>query len=183
MSQSVDEPFSLRDKAVFVTGGARGIGRGVAEALAEAGADVGVGDLDLEGARETARLVDKAGRRSLPVALDVTQTASLEAAASATFAAFGRLDGWVNNAGVLRMSPALDARGLASPKSVRYTWSSRPSRTFDGFTSRCSIPRAWAASSAAPTWRTICAARIGSSWRSKAISARRSVPSTSRIVM
>jgi meso-butanediol dehydrogenase/(S,S)-butanediol dehydrogenase/diacetyl reductase len=105
----VEQPFSLRDKAVFVTGGARGIGRGIAEALAEAGAHVALGDLDLEGARETARLVESAGRRSLAVTLDVTQTASLEAAASATSAAFGRLDGWVNNAGVLRMGAALDA--------------------------------------------------------------------------
>jgi meso-butanediol dehydrogenase/(S,S)-butanediol dehydrogenase/diacetyl reductase len=44
------------------------------------------------------------------VALDVTQAASLEAAASATTTAFGRLDGWVNNAGVLRLDAALDAR-------------------------------------------------------------------------
>jgi len=109
LSAPLDGPFSLRGKAVFVTGGARGIGRGIAEALAEAGADVGVGDLDVDGARQTARLVEQAGRRSLPLALDVTQTASLEAAASATFAAFGRLDGWVNNAGVLRMSPAIEA--------------------------------------------------------------------------
>jgi len=44
------------------------------------------------------------------VALDVTQAANLEAAASATTTAFGRLDGWVNNAGVLRLDAALDAR-------------------------------------------------------------------------
>ncbi len=105
----MERPFSLGDKAVLVTGGARGIGRGIAEALAEAGADVAVGDLELDGARETARLVEAAGRRALALALDVTQTASLEAAAAATTAAFGRLDGWVNNAGVLRMGAALDA--------------------------------------------------------------------------
>jgi meso-butanediol dehydrogenase/(S,S)-butanediol dehydrogenase/diacetyl reductase len=97
-------------KAVFVTGGGRGIGRGIAEALAEAGAHVGVGDLSLQAAQETARLVEGRGCRALAVALDVTQAASLEAAASATTTAFGRLDGWVNNAGVLRLDAALDAR-------------------------------------------------------------------------
>ena len=97
-------------KAVFVTGGGRGIGRGIAEALAEAGAHVGVGDLSLEAAQETARLVEGRGCRALAVPLDVTQAASLEAAASATTTAFGRLDGWVNNAGVLRLDAALDAR-------------------------------------------------------------------------
>ncbi|HZO10042.1 MAG TPA: SDR family NAD(P)-dependent oxidoreductase, partial [Myxococcota bacterium] len=62
-------------KAVFVTGGGRGIGRGIAEALAEAGAHVGVGDLQLQAAQETARLVEARGCRALGVALDVTQAA------------------------------------------------------------------------------------------------------------
>jgi meso-butanediol dehydrogenase/(S,S)-butanediol dehydrogenase/diacetyl reductase len=97
-------------KAVFVTGGGRGIGRGIAEALAEAGAHVGVGDLSLPAAQETKQLVEGRGCRALAVALDVTQAASLEAAASAMTTAFGRLDGWVNNAGVLRLDAALDAR-------------------------------------------------------------------------
>ena len=100
----------LVDKAVFVTGGGRGIGRGIAEALAEAGAHVGIGDLQLQAAQETARLVEGRGCRALAVALDVTQAASLEAAASAMTTTFGRLDGWVNNAGVLRLDAALDAR-------------------------------------------------------------------------
>ena len=100
----------LRDKAVFVTGGGRGIGRGIAEALAEAGAHVGVGDLRLENAAETKRLVESQGGRALGVVLDVTQEASLDEAVEAMVATFGRLDGWVNNAGVLRLDAALDAR-------------------------------------------------------------------------
>ena len=100
----------LQGKAVFVTGGARGIGRGIAEALAEAGADVGVGDLDVEAARETARLVERRGRPALAVALDVTNEKSLDQAAAAMGATFGRLDGWVNNAGILKLGAALEAR-------------------------------------------------------------------------
>ena len=75
-----------------------------------AGAHVGIGDLQLQAAQETARLVEGRGCRALAVALDVTQAASLEAAASAMTTTFGRLDGWVNNAGVLRLDAALDAR-------------------------------------------------------------------------
>jgi meso-butanediol dehydrogenase/(S,S)-butanediol dehydrogenase/diacetyl reductase len=92
-----------------VTGGGRGIGRGIAEALAEAGADVAVGDLRETEARETAALVAARGRRSLGLKLDVTHGASVEAAVQATLDAFGRLDGFVNNAGILKMGPALES--------------------------------------------------------------------------
>jgi len=97
----------LEGRVVFVTGAGRGIGRGIAEALAEAGADLALGDLG-DGARETAAAVEARGRRALALSLDVTDRASLEAAGARTLETYGRLDGWVNNAGVLRMNAALD---------------------------------------------------------------------------
>jgi meso-butanediol dehydrogenase/(S,S)-butanediol dehydrogenase/diacetyl reductase len=100
----------LQDKVIFVTGAGRGMGRGIAQALAEAGADVGVGDLTLESVQETAKLVEARGRRALAVMLDVTQRDSIEAAIAHMVETFGRLDGWVNNAGVIRMDAALDVK-------------------------------------------------------------------------
>lgn len=99
----------LEDRVVFVTGGARGIGRGIAEAVADAGADVAIGDLD-PAREETTRLVLDRGRRALALALDVTDQDGVSAAIERALGFFGRLDGWVNNAGTLRMDPALDAR-------------------------------------------------------------------------
>jgi len=98
----------LDGRVVFVTGAGRGIGRGIAEAVAEAGADVVAGDLDLGLAEETARLLAAHGRRTVALRLDVTDPALLEAAVARTLEAFGRLDGWVNNAGTLHMAAALD---------------------------------------------------------------------------
>lgn len=100
----------LKDKVIFVTGAGRGIGRGIAEALAEAGADVAAGDLQLEPVQATAQRVEAAGRRALPLVLDVTDRATVSGAIARTLETFGRLDGWVNNAGFIRMDAACDIR-------------------------------------------------------------------------
>jgi NAD(P)-dependent dehydrogenase (short-subunit alcohol dehydrogenase family) len=99
----------LRDRVVFVTGGARGIGRGVAEAVAEEGAHVAIGDPD-PAREETARLVRERGRRALALSLDVTDQGAVEGAIESVLSSLGGLDGWVNNAGTLRMDAALEAR-------------------------------------------------------------------------
>jgi NAD(P)-dependent dehydrogenase (short-subunit alcohol dehydrogenase family) len=99
----------LEGRSVFVTGAGRGLGRGIAEALAEAGARVGLGDLEVESVQETARLVESRGGRAVAVPLDVTEDASVESAIARTVDTLGGLDGWVNNAGILRMGPALEA--------------------------------------------------------------------------
>jgi NAD(P)-dependent dehydrogenase (short-subunit alcohol dehydrogenase family) len=99
----------LRGRVVFVTGAGRGIGRGIAEALVEEGADVALGDV-ADSVGETAALVEKSGRKSLALSLDVTNPASLERAAARAVEVLGRLDGWVNNAGALRMDAALDVK-------------------------------------------------------------------------
>jgi len=99
----------LEGRTVFVTGAARGMGRGIAQAVAEAGAAVALGDLEREAVAETARLVEAAGGRALALALDVTDPGGIDAAVTRTVEVLGRLDGWVNNAGLLRMAPALEA--------------------------------------------------------------------------
>ena len=98
----------LEGRVVFITGAARGIGRGIAEAVAQAGAKVALGDLDLAGASETAELVREGGRHAVALKLDVTDRGSLEDAIARGIEALGPLDGWVNNAGALRMSAAAD---------------------------------------------------------------------------
>jgi NAD(P)-dependent dehydrogenase (short-subunit alcohol dehydrogenase family) len=100
---------SLEGRVVLVTGAARGIGRGIAEAVAEAGADVVLGDVD-PAVEESAARLEGGRRRALGLRLDVTEPGSIDDAVARTLAAFARLDGWVNNAGTLRMDPALDAK-------------------------------------------------------------------------
>lgn len=100
----------LEGRAIVVTGAGGGLGRGIALAVAEAGGRVVAGDLTADGVAETARVVEAAGGHALGIVLDVTDAASVETAIARTVESFRRLDGWVNNAGVLRMDPALDTR-------------------------------------------------------------------------
>jgi NAD(P)-dependent dehydrogenase (short-subunit alcohol dehydrogenase family) len=89
----------LQGKAAIITGGDSGIGRAVALAFAREGADVLVSYLsEHEDARETARLVEEAGRRCVLVAGDIADAARCRAIVGEAMEQFGRIDVLVNNA-------------------------------------------------------------------------------------
>jgi len=98
----------LAGKTILVTGAGQGIGRGIALAIAEAGGNVALIDLVRETMEETARLVEEAGGRAVSFVTDVTDTEAVRRAIDGTVDAFGRLDGLVNNAGIIRMGSALE---------------------------------------------------------------------------
>jgi NAD(P)-dependent dehydrogenase (short-subunit alcohol dehydrogenase family) len=98
---TVEQLISLRGKVAVITGGARGIGLAVARRFAEMGATIVIGDLRQSDADEAAESVAKAfGKPTLGVTLDVTDEASVIALADIAVREFGRLDLWVNNAGI-----------------------------------------------------------------------------------
>jgi NAD(P)-dependent dehydrogenase (short-subunit alcohol dehydrogenase family) len=91
--------IDLNGRAAVVTGGARGIGYAAAERMLGSGASVALWDMDearLDAAR--ARLSAK-GKVSAHV-VELTDEASVQAAADATVAAHGGIDILVNNAGI-----------------------------------------------------------------------------------
>jgi NAD(P)-dependent dehydrogenase (short-subunit alcohol dehydrogenase family) len=87
-------------KVAFVTGASSGIGRATALAFAREGASVVVADVAADANRETARLIEQAGGRSLAVACDVTRGEEIKAALDAAVSEFGPLDIAFNNAGI-----------------------------------------------------------------------------------
>jgi NAD(P)-dependent dehydrogenase (short-subunit alcohol dehydrogenase family) len=89
----------LEGKAAVVTGGDSGIGRAVAIAYAREGADVLISYLDEhEDAKDTARLVEEAGRRAVLVPGDVSRPQHCRDIIARTVSEFGRVDILVANA-------------------------------------------------------------------------------------
>jgi len=101
-------PLDLTDKVAVVVGGTSGIGRALAEGLAEAGAHVVPTSRTLEHVEAAAHDIEARGRRTLRVASDVTQRASLDALAAAVHQSFGHVDILVNCAGTTRRTPTLE---------------------------------------------------------------------------
>ncbi|MFW6867125.1 SDR family oxidoreductase [Nocardioides sp. CPCC 206347] len=91
----------LTGQVALVTGGDSGIGRAVALAYAREGADVAFTHLPEEqvDADATTALVEAAGRRALPLELDLTDRLACDAAVQRTVDGLGALDILVNNAG------------------------------------------------------------------------------------
>jgi dihydroanticapsin dehydrogenase len=90
----------FRDRVVFVTGAASGIGRATARLFALEGASVAVVDVDASGGRETERDIARAGASALFLQADVSSEEEVREAVRAGAARFGRVDVLVNDAGV-----------------------------------------------------------------------------------
>jgi NAD(P)-dependent dehydrogenase (short-subunit alcohol dehydrogenase family) len=100
----------LSGRVAVVTGGGSGIGRACCARLAEAGAAVVVADIDLEAARAVAA---ELGHDALSAALDVRDEASLRGVADDAVTARGRLDIWVNAAGIYPTAPIVELGSAA----------------------------------------------------------------------
>lgn len=94
----------LNGKIAIVTGAASGFGRGIAELFAEQGAKVVIADRNGEGAAQVASAI---GGQAVPVEVDVTRKADVEAMVGTATGCFGGLDILVNNAGYTHKNQSL----------------------------------------------------------------------------
>lgn len=99
----------LENKVAVVTGAATGIGQGIAKALAREGAAVTVDYVGKPGtADETVNAITGAGGKAQAVEVDVSNPEQVAALIQQTVQAFGRLDIFVNNAGIETKHPITD---------------------------------------------------------------------------
>jgi len=101
--------YNLSGKVAFVTGAATGIGRAIAIRLAQEGADLAIMDVNEAEAAKTAALVREAGRRAEVLRGDVGDYAQVKAAIGGFLKSFGAIDIAVNNAGIVRLGPVIEA--------------------------------------------------------------------------
>ena len=95
--------INLNEKVAVITGSARGIGRAIAEKLAQAGSKIVISDImEDEGKKTAAEIKEKCGVETLFIASNVADRASADNLVEEAFKAFGRIDTFVNNAGITR---------------------------------------------------------------------------------
>lgn len=90
----------MKNKVALVTGAAAGIGRETALAFARQGAKVVISDVDEDGLKETAELIEAEGVEVLISVTDVSKSKEVEKMIDQTLKHFKRLDYACNNAGI-----------------------------------------------------------------------------------
>ncbi|MFN6119095.1 MAG: bifunctional aldolase/short-chain dehydrogenase [Actinomycetes bacterium] len=105
--QRMPKPKTHATRVAFVTGAASGIGKAIAVRLAADGACVVIADLHLDAAIEAASELGD-GDTAIGVAVDVSNSAAVQAAVDDAILAFGGVDLIVNNAGLSLSKPLLE---------------------------------------------------------------------------
>jgi 2-deoxy-D-gluconate 3-dehydrogenase len=100
--------FSLKGKNALVTGSRTGLGAGMAIGLAQAGANVVVHGSSSEGIDEVCTAVLAHGVKAIAAQADVSQPGACESLIAQTIEQLGSIDILINNAGIIRRTPAVD---------------------------------------------------------------------------
>jgi len=102
------DKFKLDGKIAIVTGASSGLGQSIAIALAEAGADVACHCRTIGQAAETVAQIAGIGRKAVEVVGDMAYKEAPGKVVDAVISEFGRIDILINNAGMIRRSPAVE---------------------------------------------------------------------------
>src|ERR1700716_2357408 len=103
---SMSDLFDLTGKVALVTGGSRGLGYQMAKAFAAHGADLFITSRKLEACEKAANEVRALGRKAHTYACNVANWQELDGLVDAAYAAFGKVDVLVNNAGSSPLAPS-----------------------------------------------------------------------------
>ena len=115
--------MDLKDKVIVITGAARGLGAAMAKGMAARGAHVALVDLDVDSIGATQAACAAHGVKALSYGANVADEDQVVAAMDQIVADFGRLDGCINNAGILRDGLLIKVKdGEVVSKMTREQW-------------------------------------------------------------
>ncbi len=110
--------FTLEGKTAVITGAGSGIGREVARVLALAGAKIVATDINTSGLEETCGAIRTTGGAVGSRKVDVASKTEMEALADAALAESGRLDVWVNCAGIPSLHSILETKEEIAQQTI-----------------------------------------------------------------
>jgi NAD(P)-dependent dehydrogenase (short-subunit alcohol dehydrogenase family) len=100
--------MALGGQVAVVTGAGAGLGQAIARRLATDGADVVIIERDVDSGEAMANEIAGLGVKSSMVELDLSDTKKIGGVVEQIADEFGRIDIWVNNAGVMHTMPMLE---------------------------------------------------------------------------
>jgi len=108
MAKTLEKLFSLEGRVALITGGGRGIGKETGLLLGEAGAKIAILDRDGEAAQDAVAAIAAQGGEALALVADISKTEEIKRAFRQAIERFGGLDILVNNAALVKRTPALE---------------------------------------------------------------------------
>jgi 3-oxoacyl-[acyl-carrier protein] reductase len=115
--------MDVRDKTIAVTGAGRGIGRALAEYFAERGADIAVLDVSAKDVKDTATACARRGISARSYIANTADEQEVTGALDRIVSDFGRLDGLINNAGIVRDAMLVKVKdGRVTAKMTLAQW-------------------------------------------------------------
>ena len=109
----------LAGTVVVIAGASSGIGRATAQRLARGGAHLVLAARRADTLEVVRAECERLGAEAIAVPTDVTDAAAVKALADAARARFGRIDAWINNAGVGAVGPFEQVPAESHAQTIR----------------------------------------------------------------
>lgn len=107
-NKKISELFNFSGQTVVITGGSMGIGFGIVKRFAEAGANIVIADINDVGQTKAQTINQEYGVKILFVKTDVSSENEVKNLISQAEKEFGRIDIFINNAGIFPISPVTE---------------------------------------------------------------------------
>ena len=94
--------MKLNNTVIVITGAAQGLGLAMANTFAKAGANIALIDMQEDAVKQAAKEISELGVNAIGYALNVTDEEQVESTFNQIVSDFGKINGLINSAGIMR---------------------------------------------------------------------------------